>query len=153
MDWQLPTLAGLYTEVLDQLKGRDLDAATLHKDPSGNTPTGAIKLDRATLKLQEWMGAAWEDRPLSVAGGGTGSSSAAGARNNLGLGTIAVQNSNGVNISGGTIGGITQLALNGPVTFSTDDTVVIGTNGNRAGRIYIRSGLVVPVGADKFVTS
>jgi hypothetical protein len=57
--------------------------------------------------------------PLALADGGTGASSVVGARNNLGLasgavttvGTMAVQNSNSVTITGGTITGITDLAV------------------------------------------
>lgn len=48
---------------------------------------------------------------LAIADGGTGSSSASGARTNLGLGTMAVQNSGSVSITGGSISGITDLAI------------------------------------------
>jgi hypothetical protein len=48
---------------------------------------------------------------LPVASGGTGSNAAAGARTNLGLGTISTQNANSVTISGGSITGITDLAV------------------------------------------
>jgi hypothetical protein len=42
---------------------------------------------------------------LTVGNGGTGSTTASGARSNLGLGSIATQNSNAVTITGGTIDG------------------------------------------------
>ena len=48
---------------------------------------------------------------LAIADGGTGASTAANARTNLGLGTIATQNSNSVSITGGSISGITDLAV------------------------------------------
>lgn len=42
---------------------------------------------------------------VAVANGGTGATTASGARTNLGLGTIATQNANSVNITGGFISG------------------------------------------------
>ena len=44
---------------------------------------------------------------LAVADGGTGSSTASGARSNLGLGTLATQNANTVSITGGTVDNVT----------------------------------------------
>ena len=46
---------------------------------------------------------------LAVANGGTGSTSASGARTNLGLGTMATQNANAVTITGGTISGVSGV--------------------------------------------
>ena len=48
---------------------------------------------------------------LAVADGGTGADTAAGARTNLGLGTIATQDASAVAITGGSITGITDLAI------------------------------------------
>lgn len=48
---------------------------------------------------------------VPIEDGGTGASTAANARTNLGLGTIATQNADGVAISGGTVTGITDLAV------------------------------------------
>jgi len=46
---------------------------------------------------------------LAVAHGGTGSTSASGARTNLGLGTMATQDANAVAITGGSITGVSGL--------------------------------------------
>lgn len=48
---------------------------------------------------------------VSINNGGTGGTTVATARTNLGLGTIALQGSNAVSITGGAITGITDLAL------------------------------------------
>jgi hypothetical protein len=48
---------------------------------------------------------------LPITNGGTGATTASGARTNLGLGTIATQDSSNVSITGGSITGITDLAV------------------------------------------
>jgi hypothetical protein len=51
------------------------------------------------------------DGVVSINNGGTSATTVAAARTNLGLGTLALQNANGVNITGGTITGITSLGI------------------------------------------
>jgi hypothetical protein len=62
----------------------------------------------------------------TIAQGGTGSSTTAGARFNLGLGTMAVQNSDNVAITGGTISGV---AISGYVPTSRTITAGTGLSG------------------------
>jgi hypothetical protein len=114
-DWGLPTLGSLYTNVLDNLKDRDIDGATMVA-PSASIPTGYIRYNRSTNVFEEWSGSAWVVLLVSLAGGGTGASSASSARTNLGLGTMALQNSNAVTITGGTISGLTSLGVSGNFT-------------------------------------
>ena len=52
---------------------------------------------------------------LAIADGGTGSSTAAGARANLGLGSMALQDSSNVSITGGTIANIVGIVPTGAI--------------------------------------
>jgi hypothetical protein len=59
----------------------------------------------------------WGGTPVAIGFGGTGGTTAVGARTNLGLGTISTQNANNVAITGGTINGL-------PTPVSATDVVI-----------------------------
>jgi hypothetical protein len=172
-DWNRPTLTDLYTDVLTtHLAGKDVDAVTLISNTAivSNLPVGAMRYDRTNDLFAEWNGTSFVTAPISIAGGGTGASSAAGARSALGLGTMATQDSNAVSITGGSISGIsldastigsgvialarggTSAALGlgaaGSVLQSNGSSVVFGTNGAALTNLNasnITAG-VVPIG-------
>jgi hypothetical protein len=64
---------------------------------------------------------------IGIVSGGTGATTASGARQNLGLGTLAVQNSNSVAIGGGTISGVGISSS--AITGGTVTSAVYPTNG------------------------
>ena len=77
---------------------------------------------------------------LPVASGGTGASTAAGARTSLGLGTMATQNASAVSITGGTVDG-----LSAPLAIASGGT---GANNQSDARLNLglASGAVTTVG-------
>jgi hypothetical protein len=105
-DWNTPDVNTNYATLLTALLARDVDALTMQVAAITNPPVGAFKYVRASNKFQEWDGAAYQDKVLAIAGGGTGAATAAAARTALGLGTMAVQDDNAVTITGGVLAGV-----------------------------------------------
>jgi len=103
-DWSNPKLSSPYVNFLNDLNAKIVEAAAMN--PGGtNIPVTAMRMERGGRVFQEWNGSAWNTMPLGVAGGGTGGSSGSEARVNLGFGSMATQNANGVAITGGSIVG------------------------------------------------
>src|SRR3990172_6349671 len=91
-NWSSPVLTDLYTNVMSYLKGRDDDAIRLNdtRVTSATNLPDYWKRWNATLgTFQNWLSSVWADIVLAVAGGGTGATTAGGARSNLGVPSVA----------------------------------------------------------------
>ena len=94
-----------------------------------SSSSGVIKVSSGTMSAAALDLTADVTGALPVANGGTGATSSADARTNLGLGNLAVQASNSVNIDGGAIDGTTIGANSAGAITGT----VITATGNFAG--------------------
>lgn len=138
-NWNNPTVNSSYLDVPDLLLSRDQDCATLFQNGSAsNIPVHAIRYNRSSNKLQEWDGTTWNDLVLSIAAGGTSGANAAAARTALGIGSLGIQDNSNVNITGGTISGVT---MSGSVI--TSGTVALNRGGTGASLSLGASGQVL----------
>jgi hypothetical protein len=144
-NWSLPTTTSNYaTGVIQAINNKFIDCITLFRGGDGsNLPTNAIRYNGDLAgTFQRWNGSVWANMILAVAGGGTGSDNPAGIRTNLGLGTMAVQNANAVDITGGNavgMGNIVANNINGAILSSADGSGINKLDGSK-----ITLGIVAP---------
>lgn len=103
-DWSKPVSSDSFSAVLSAINSRLNDALCLASvGTQTNVPVGSFKYDETNKFFGRYNGFSYDTIRLSIAGGGTGASTAAGARTSLGLGTLSIQNSNSVAITGGSV--------------------------------------------------
>lgn len=90
---------------------------------------------------------------VPIANGGTGASSASAARTNLGIGSLGTQNANNVAITGGSITGITDLAVSDGGTGASSISGVVYGNGTSAFTAATSAQLAAALGTSYGVTS
>jgi hypothetical protein len=111
------------------------------------TDTATTRLSIAPGGVVNIPGSLTLGTKLAVAQGGTGAPDAAGARTNLGLGTLATQNANAVAIAGGSISGTLNIDVtgnieasgivtSGQVFLSSAASAILATTG--AGTVFLR---------------
>lgn len=135
--------SGLDADRLDGLQSATSNTVStiVARDSSGNFSAGTITASLVGNVTGNLTGnvtgtvsgnATNVDGIIALNNGGTGATTAANARTNLGLGTMSTQASNSVSITGGSIAGITDLAI-------ADG----GTGGSTATQARTNLGLVI----------
>jgi hypothetical protein len=150
-NWQNPLITTQYDVFVAEAKERDVDAATMFLAGPVNQPVGSVRFNRGTKIFEEWNGSSWIAIVMGVTGGGTGANSGAGAGAALGLGSMAYQNSNAVSISGGYIADVTTARFNAFIHPLGDNVWDCGHPSARWKTVWSASGMVIPVGVDKYV--
>ena len=122
-----------------------------------SSSSGVIKVSSGTMSAGTIALASEVSGTLPIANGGTGATSASAARTALGLGTIATQASDSVNIDGGAIdgtiiGGTSKAAIGG--TTITATTAFVGDlTGTAANATILATGRTIGMTGDMTWTS
>lgn len=114
-DWSNPTVTSLYTEVLTNLKDRDLDAATqFNNGTPTNVPTNAIRWNGTLGRWQMWSGTAWAELAATYSLTGLVCTSLSTTGNTT-LGDAAADS---VTVNAGTMTFANPVTIGGSLTFS-----------------------------------
>lgn len=84
INWNSPELTTRYESVLSELKARD-EEALKWTGTGSNRPQNMKRWNNVSQRFERWDGTSWIPMILSLTGGGTGATTASGARDNLGL--------------------------------------------------------------------
>lgn len=125
-------------------------------DNATGVVTGAtcdIPLNLLAQAIQQYLGLTL---PIGVSGGGTGATTAAQARVNLGLGSIATQNSNAVSLTGGSIDGTSigaSTPSTGAFTSLTSSSPISVSSGGTGASTFTAHGVLLGEGSGAIVAT
>jgi hypothetical protein len=96
--------------------------------PYSNKPISPPEGSTSITTLGTVTTGTWEGNKIGIGYGGTNATNATDARTNLGLGTIATQNSDNATITGGNVTGLTTLGATN-ATFTTANVTTLTVSG------------------------
>lgn len=143
---------------LNSLAGAQTSGQYLRGNGTNVSMSAIQAADVPTLNQNTTGTAAGLSVTLAIASGGTGSTTASGARTSLGLGTIATQDASAIAVTGGSMSGtaITQrvvaIADATSVTINADTTdIATQANTQALGTLTINAPTGTPANGQKFI--